>query len=101
MHEGHRMRMKKKFLESRFRAFETHEILEFLLHFVIPRRNTNTIAHELIDVFGGFSPIFDANIEFLEKVNGVGENSAIFMKAMHVLMNIYEAEKRKQNENKN
>ena len=57
MHEGHRMRMKKKFLESRFRAFETHEILEFLLHFVIPRRNTNTIAHELIDDFGGFSPV--------------------------------------------
>ena len=101
MHEGHRMRMKNKFLESRFRSFETHEILEFLLHFVIPRRDTNAVAHKLINTFDGFSPIFDAEMKSIERVNGLGENSAIFIKTMYALMNIYENEKREQNENKN
>ncbi len=102
MCKDNRMEMKKKFLESRFKTFKTHEILEFLLHFVTSRRDNNAVAHELIDTFGGFSPIFDAEIGSLEKINDdVGEDSAVFMKIMHALMNIYENEKRQQNENKN
>lgn len=48
-HDGHRERMRKRFKESgNFKGFSEHEILEMLLFYIVPRKNTNDIAHELI-----------------------------------------------------
>ena len=48
-HGGHRERMRKRFKESgNFKGFSEHEILEMLLFYIVPRKNTNDIAHELI-----------------------------------------------------
>ena len=49
-HGGHRERMRKRFKESgNFKGFSEHEILEMLLFYIVPRKNTNDIAHELIN----------------------------------------------------
>ena len=78
-HSGHRDRLRRKF---RLNVLEEHELLEMMLFGVIPRKNTNEIAHELIDRFGGLWGVLQANEEDLCKVNGVGKNTALYIKGM-------------------
>lgn len=79
IHEGHRKRMKERFLKSGLDDFAPHNVLEFLLFYSIPRGDTNPIAHRLIDAFGSLSGVFDATPEELMKVSGVGESTAILI----------------------
>lgn len=74
MHEGHRMRMYEKL--SNPNGLHDHELLEVLLFGVIPRVNTNPIAHNLLDKFGTMSGVFNASYEQLVTVEGVGEKTA-------------------------
>ena len=79
IHEGHRKRMKERFIKSGLDDFAPHNVLEFLLFYSIPRGDTNPIAHRLIDAFGSLSGVFDATPEELMKVSGVGESTAILI----------------------
>lgn len=80
MAEGHRARLKKRFLTEGLENFEPHNTLELLLFYAIPRVDTNPIAHRLIDRFGSVSAVLDASVSELSSVDGVGENAAIFLK---------------------
>ena len=80
IHEGHRLRLKSRFIENGLDSFEDHNALELLLFYTQPRRDTNQIAHRLIDRFGTFDAVFDATIDELKQVEGIGENAAIFLK---------------------
>ena len=60
VHSGHRQRLKDRFLNESLSNFEPHEVLELLLYFGIPMKDTNPIAHELIRTFGSLSAVFDA-----------------------------------------
>ena len=55
IHKNHRERMKKIFLETGIESFSDVEKLEFLLFFAISRKDTNIIAHNLIEKFGHFN----------------------------------------------
>lgn len=79
IHEGHRKRMKERFMKSGLDDFAPHNVLEFLLFYSIPRGDTNPIAHRLIDAFGSLSGVFDATPEELMKVSGVGDSTAILI----------------------
>lgn len=79
MHEGHRARVKKRFREEGLDYFSDVQALELLLFYVIPRADTNPIAHELLDHFGSFSQVLEASVEDLCKVKGMGENAAQFL----------------------
>ena len=79
IHEGHRKRMKERFMKSGLDDFAPPNVLEFLLFYSIPRGDTNPIAHRLIDAFGSLSGVFDATPEELMKVSGVGESTAILI----------------------
>ena len=79
-HEGHRLKLKKRFLTQGLEGFEDHNILELILFFAIPRRDTNEIAHELLNRFGSFSRVFEAPVEELCKVEGIGEHAAHLIK---------------------
>lgn len=79
LHEGHRKRMRERFVKSGLDDFAPHNVLEFLLFYSIPRGDTNPIAHRLIDSFGSLSGVFDATPEELMKVKGVGESTAILI----------------------
>lgn len=89
MHQGHRERMRKKFLLNGFDNFEDHEILEFMLFYAIPRKDTNEIAHLLIEKFGSLDAILDAPINLLKEVSGIGESAAIFIKMISSLARTY------------
>ncbi len=65
MHEGHRERMWDR-LYFHGDSMSDHELLETLLFFVIPRRNTNPIAHELLDRFGSLEALFSAGPAAIE-----------------------------------
>ena len=89
MHEGHRSRLKKKFLLNDMDYFEDHEALELILFYAIPRKNTNDVAHNLLKKFGSLDKILDAPIKILQEVEGVGESAAILIKSISSIIRIY------------
>lgn len=89
MHTGHRKRLKNRFLEEGLDSFEPHQVLELLLFFSIPRRDTNEIAHKLLKKFGSLSGVFEADIKELVKVEGIGENSAFLISMIPQLSRRY------------
>lgn len=87
-HKGHRSRMKKKLAQNGLDAFEPHEVLEILLYYAIPQRNTNDIAKNLIDRFGSFSAVMDAPIDLLIKA-GLTEHQALYLKMFPGVTRLY------------
>ena len=59
--------------------FDSVQVLELLLFFCIPRRDTNELAHALLNRFGSVSRVMDASVEELMQVPGVGQNTATFL----------------------
>lgn len=82
-HVGHRERLRQKFLDNKLADYE---LLELLLSFAIPRRDVRPLARGLMARFGGLYQILTAPIDDLIAYNGVGRNTAIFIKALHKLM---------------
>lgn len=89
IHKNHRERMKKIFLETGIESFSDVEKLEFLLFFAISRKDTNIIAHNLIEKFGHFNSVLEAPISALATVDGVGEHTAILIHLFLEMFNVY------------
>ena len=84
MHEGHRERMRERL--CRFgESMSDHELLEVLLYYFIPRKNTNPIAHSLLYAFGDLDRLFSASAEEIEKVAGVGKKTAEFIRLVSLI----------------
>ncbi|MBE6870467.1 MAG: DNA repair protein RadC [Ruminococcaceae bacterium] len=81
-HTAHRQRLKERYLREGMDSLEEHVVLELLLFFAIPRCDTNKTAHKLIDRFGSLHAVFDAPMEELIAVDGIGESSALLIKAV-------------------
>lgn len=79
-HKGHRLRMKRRFLKTGLDNFDDINVLELLLFFGVPQKDVNPLAHALLDHFGTLAAVFDAPVEELQKVPGVGENVAVLLK---------------------
>lgn len=80
IHDGHREKMRQRFLKGGLENFADHEVLELLLYYAIPRRDTNPIAHALMERYGALSAVLNAPVEDLKKVPGIGESAAILLK---------------------
>lgn len=80
---GHRERLRQKFLDDKLADYE---LLELLLSFAIPRRDVRPLARGLINKFGGVYQVITAPIESLNSFNGIGRNTAVFIKAIHKIM---------------
>ncbi len=78
-HDGHRERIKQSFLTYGLEPMSDVNALEFLLFYAIPRRNTNELAHALLDQFGSLDGVFHASVEELEAVPGIGEHAATLL----------------------
>lgn len=79
-HAGHRQRKKAQFLSGGLDSFASHEALELLLYYALPRVDTNEIAHRLLERFGSLNAVFSAPVEELTRVEGVGENAALLLR---------------------
>ena len=80
IHDGHRQKLRKNFIEVGLESKTDHQILELLLTYALPRIDVNPLAHELIDKFGSLSGVLDADITQLTKINYVSENVAVLLK---------------------
>ncbi|MBN1573059.1 MAG: DNA repair protein RadC [Deltaproteobacteria bacterium] len=77
---GHRKRLRDRFLKAGPESLSDYEIIELLLTFAIPRRDTKPIAKKLIKEFKTIQGVFEASREDLMSVSGVGENAAFLIK---------------------
>ena len=79
IHKGHRSRMRAKLESYGPRIFDTYELLEMLLYYVIPYRDTNPIAKRLLAEFGSLDGVLSAPVSELARVDGIGEKCAEFI----------------------
>ncbi|MEG2915276.1 MAG: DNA repair protein RadC [Oscillospiraceae bacterium] len=93
--EGHRKRLKKRFLLEGLENFEPYNVLELLLFYSYAQKDTKPIAHSLLDKFGSVSAVFEAKYEELIKVDGVGESTATLITMMPQLFRYYNNDKQK------
>ena len=86
--QGHRERIKEKFLKNGIDGFAEYEILELLLTYCIPRKDTKPIAKELLNKFKSLDNVFKADFDKLSAIDGLGKNSIVFLKLIGDLPSI-------------
>lgn len=89
IHDGHRERMRERIRRSGLSALQEHEMLEYILYAFIPRKDTNEIAHALIDKFGSFAGVLNADENRLAEVAGMTANAALFISALPDVFRAY------------
>ena len=93
IHEGHRQRMKDRFRAEGLDHFSDVQVLELLLFYCIPRKDTNPIAHGLLNAFGSLAQVMDASVEELAKVPGMGDSAATFLSLITAVGRYYQVNK--------
>lgn len=89
VHDGHRERLLEIVYTHGFDALSKYEQAEFMLFYVFPRGDTNPLAHRLIEHFGSFAGILDADIDDLASVDGMGIKTAKKVKSFVPMLNRY------------
>ncbi len=90
VHGGHRQRVRNRFLkDGNLDSFEYHQILEFLLFFTIPRRDTNVLAHKMLEEYGSFYNLLESRPEDIVKRCKVPETTAILLSMLPHLFRRY------------
>jgi len=91
--EGHRGRLRDRFLQSGLDGFLDYEIVELLLTLGTPRKNCKQIAKEAINKFKGLQGVLDASIEELQEIKGIGPSNAFGIKLFQAVSERYAKEK--------
>ena len=90
---GHRRRVKERFLAEGLDHFDEAHVLELLLFYAIPQKDTKPISKSLMARFGSFPLVMEASIDELKKVEGIGENAAAFLKLVAETGKYYQVKK--------
>ena len=93
--EGHRQRLRERFLNEGLESFQEHEVLELMLFYCIQRKDTKEIARRLLNRFGSLPRVLEANPEDLRKVEGMGEVSATFLSMLLSVWRYYDVARTK------
>lgn len=96
VHEGHRQRLKDRYLRFGLDGFTEVQVLELLLFYAIPRMDTNPIAHKLIDRFGSLAKVLDAPVDKLMEVEGVRQHAATLIHLAKDIARCYDTSKSKE-----
>ena len=78
-HKGHRENVRHRFMTGGLEVFASHEILELLLFYSIPQKDTNPLAHKLMDTYGSLFRVMSSPVEELMAIEGIGERSAVLL----------------------
>lgn len=95
LHENHRARMQARVARDGLESLAEHEALEYLLFLAIPRKDTNELAHRLIQQFGDFCKVLEADPAELQRVEGIGPRSAHLIHTVLAFSRYYALKKRK------
>lgn len=79
---GHRKRLKERYAESGLKGLRDYELVELLLSYSIPHRDTKPYAKRLLAVFKNLRSVLEADLKSLEKLGGLPTQSALHFKAM-------------------
>ncbi len=93
LHAGHRERLRQQFKAGAFNFMNEHQILELMLSYVIPQKDTNPLAHMLINKFGSLVGVLEAPYESLRQVKGVGHVVASFIFFQSKFIDFYKKSK--------
>ena len=80
IHSGHRARMLESYLSAGIDSLSDVEALELLLGYAISRRDVNPLAHRLLNEFGSLHRVFEAPVEKLQLVSGIGPRTAALIR---------------------
>ena len=84
-YQGHRHRLRERFLTGGSDALQDYELLELLLFMAIPRRDVKPLAKTLLKTFGSLPALMAAKPEELTKIDGISENTATALKAVNAI----------------
>lgn len=87
-HAGHRNRMKEKLMRAP-EMLSDHELIEIMLYYAIPQKDTNELAHNLLEEFGSIEKLLEASPKFLEKLDGIGGHSALMISVIFEVVRRY------------
>ena len=85
----------ERFRQEGLDGFNSLQVLELILFFSIPRRDTNELAHALLDRFGSVSRVMDASLEELMEVPGIGLNTATLLHLSKEVARFYQVDSAK------
>ena len=88
VHSGHRERLKKQYALNGINSMTDIQQLELLLFYAIPQKDTNPIAHKLLEKFGNIKNVLNASVRDLCTVEGIKESSATFLKIVSNMTNV-------------
>lgn len=86
IHDEHRKRMREKCIKHGAASFQTHELLEMMLYYCIPMKDTNPLAHKLLNEYGSLSMLLDADIRDMQRRCEVTERTALFFTILSEMM---------------
>lgn len=86
IHDGHRQRLRDSFRKDGLSGFDSIRSLELLLQYALPRKDTNPVAHALLDRFGSLQAVFNASEQELCEVEGIGANAAVLLRLIPLIM---------------
>ena len=92
-HSGHRKRLRKLINNVGLASLSDVQIVEQILTMTNARKDTNEVAHNLLDRFGNIAAILDAHPNDLTSVDGVGEVTAQMISYLPQIFDIYTREK--------
>ncbi len=95
---GHRERLRMRFEKAGFEGFHDYEIVEFMLTYAIPRKDTKVLSKKLLKRFGSIQGILSADKIELKKIDGLGKQSVIFIKALTEFIKFYFEDQAENNE---
>jgi DNA repair protein RadC len=84
--EGHRKRLLERFSKTGLQGLHDYEIVELILTFVIPRKDTKPVAKTLIRHYKSVNAILNADHKELKQFNGIGSKSALFLSLFKEVM---------------
>jgi DNA repair protein RadC len=87
--EGHRKRLRQRFVKSGFSGFAEHEIVELFLTLCLPRKDVKLRAKALLQKFDSIRGIFDASVDELVQIEGIGTVASIAIKMVKSFAEIY------------
>lgn len=91
VHEGHRQRLRQRYIKEGLQSFGDHEILELMLFYSYhSRMDTNVPAHRLLNAFNGsLVSIFNASVDEIMKKGKVSEKVAVQLSMVSQLVRYY------------
>lgn len=97
-HSGHHKRLRERFIRSGLEGFHDYEVLELLLTYVFPNRDTKPIAKDLLAKFKTLAGVFSAEKEELQEIKGVGERTAVYLRLLNETLGFIFEERAKNEE---